>query len=69
MSFFDRFKQMFASGSGLPIINVNKRFELMGRTGCNRVVNLVAGGNRPGDIVDVRISEVRGHSLRGELVS
>ncbi len=42
--------------------------ELMGRTECNRVVNLCAGDHRAGEIVDARISEVRGHSLRGELV-
>jgi tRNA-2-methylthio-N6-dimethylallyladenosine synthase len=43
--------------------------ELMGRTECNRVVNLPAGSHRVGEFVDVRISEVRGHSLRGELVA
>jgi tRNA-2-methylthio-N6-dimethylallyladenosine synthase len=42
--------------------------ELMGRTECNRVVNLDAAGHGAGEFVDVRISEVRGHSLRGELV-
>ena len=41
----------------------------MGRTECNRVVNLAAAGRRAGELVDVRISEVRGHSLRGELVA
>jgi tRNA-2-methylthio-N6-dimethylallyladenosine synthase len=43
--------------------------ELMGRTECNRVVNLDAAGRRPGDLVDVRITEVRGHSLRGDVVA
>src|SRR6202140_3825230 len=34
MSILDKIKQMFASsGSSLPIINVEKRFELLGRTG------------------------------------
>jgi tRNA-2-methylthio-N6-dimethylallyladenosine synthase len=42
--------------------------ELMGRTECNRVVNLAAPSGRIGQMVDVRITEVRGHSLRGELV-
>ena len=42
--------------------------ELMGRTECNRVVNLAAAGRRAGELVDVRITAVRGHSLRGELV-
>src|ERR1700704_2803351 len=32
MSFLDKFKQLFAS-STVPIINVEKRFELLGRTG------------------------------------
>jgi tRNA-2-methylthio-N6-dimethylallyladenosine synthase len=43
--------------------------ELMGRTECNRVVNLAAGEHRAGELVDVRITEVRGHSLRGELAA
>ena len=42
--------------------------ESMGRTECNRVVNLAADGHRAGELVDVRITEVRGHSLRGELI-
>ncbi|MGZ8260836.1 MAG: tRNA (N6-isopentenyl adenosine(37)-C2)-methylthiotransferase MiaB [Caldimonas sp.] len=41
--------------------------ELMGRTACNRVVNLAAGDRRAGEFVDVRIREMRGHTLRGEL--
>src|SRR5436305_11684022 len=32
MSIFDKLKQLFSS-SGLPVINVSKRFELLGRTG------------------------------------
>ena len=43
--------------------------ELTGRTECNRVVNFVAPAGRIGELVDVRITEVRGHSLRGELVA
>jgi len=43
--------------------------ELMGRTECNRVVNLAAGEHRAGELVDVRITQVRGHSLRGELAA
>jgi len=43
--------------------------ELAGRTSCNRVVNLRAAGRAPGEFVDVRIVEVRGHTLRGELVA
>src|ERR1700685_1944009 len=33
MSFFDKFKQMFASGGGHSVVDVKKRFELIGRTG------------------------------------
>ncbi len=33
MSFFDSIKRMFAGAGSLPIIDVNKRFELVGRTG------------------------------------
>jgi tRNA-2-methylthio-N6-dimethylallyladenosine synthase len=43
--------------------------ELMGRTECNRVVNFAAAENLAGRLVDVRITEVRGHSLRGEPVA
>ncbi len=43
--------------------------ELMGRTECNRVVNVAAPADRIGQLVDVRITEVRGHSLRGEPVA
>jgi tRNA-2-methylthio-N6-dimethylallyladenosine synthase len=43
--------------------------ELAGRTSCNRVVNLRATGRAPGELVDVRILERRGHTLRGELVA
>jgi tRNA-2-methylthio-N6-dimethylallyladenosine synthase len=43
--------------------------ELMGRTECNRVVNVVAPEASIGQLVDVRITEVRGHSLRGEPVA
>jgi len=40
--------------------------EQMGRTECNRVVNFAAAGDLAGRLIDVRITEVRGHSLRGE---
>ena len=43
--------------------------ELMGRTECNRVVNIAAPDDRIGRLIDVRITEVRGHSLRGEPVA
>ena len=41
----------------------------MGRTECNRVVNFAAADDDvAGRLIDVRITEVRGHSLRGEPV-
>ena len=43
--------------------------ELMGRTACNRVVNFAAGTDVVGQMADVHIEEVRGHSLRGRLAS
>jgi eukaryotic-like serine/threonine-protein kinase len=33
MSFFDKIKQMFKPGDGRNIVDVNQRFELLGRTG------------------------------------
>ena len=42
--------------------------ELMGRTECNRVVNFVGDATLIGQMVDVRISETRPYTLRGELV-
>jgi tRNA A37 methylthiotransferase MiaB len=41
----------------------------MGRTASNRVVNLPAPARSAGELVDVRIVDVRGHTLRGELVA
>jgi len=46
----------------------NDTGEQMGRTECNRVVNFAAAGDLAGRLIDVRITEVRGHSLRGEPV-
>ncbi|HEX7437219.1 MAG TPA: tRNA (N6-isopentenyl adenosine(37)-C2)-methylthiotransferase MiaB [Caldimonas sp.] len=43
--------------------------ELMGRTECNRVVNFAGPARLIGAMVDVTISEVRGHSLRGNVVA
>ncbi|MDO9291202.1 MAG: radical SAM protein, partial [Hydrogenophaga sp.] len=45
--------------------------ELMGRTECNRVVNVAAGPNAArlvGQMIDVRITETFAHSLRGEVM-
>ena len=42
--------------------------ELMGRTECNRAVNFVGQPRLIGQIVDVKITETRSYSLRGEVV-
>jgi tRNA-2-methylthio-N6-dimethylallyladenosine synthase len=42
--------------------------ELMGRTECNRVVNFVGTAALIGQMVDVKITETRPYTLRGELV-
>ncbi len=43
--------------------------ELMGRTECNRVVNFVGQPRLIGQLVDVRITETRSYSLRGEVLT
>ena len=43
--------------------------ELMGRTQCNRVVNFVGQQRLVGQLVDVRITETRSYTLRGEVVT
>ena len=45
--------------------------EIMGRTECNRVVNVAAGPNAArlvGQMIDVRITQTFPHSLRGEVM-
>ena len=42
--------------------------ELMGRTECNRVVNFAGPARLLGQMVDVRITETRSYTLRGEVV-
>jgi len=42
--------------------------ELMGRTECNRVVNFAGPARLVGQLIDVRITETRTYSLRGEAV-
>jgi tRNA-2-methylthio-N6-dimethylallyladenosine synthase len=42
--------------------------ELMGRTECNRVVNFAGQPRLVGQLVDVRVTETRTYSLRGEVV-
>jgi len=52
------------------VTNVSKKREeeLSGRTECNRVVNFKADKNTIGQIIDVKITEVRPNSLRGEVI-
>ena len=42
--------------------------ELMGRTQNNRVVNFIGTNNLIGKIIPVLITDVKKHSLRGELI-
>ncbi len=42
--------------------------ELMGRTECNRVVNFAGAAQLVGNLVDVRISDTRTYTLRGEVL-
>ena len=42
--------------------------ELMGRTECNRVVNFAGQPRLVGQMVDVRITETRSYTLRGEVL-
>ena len=41
----------------------------MGRTDCNRVVNFAGPARLSGQMVDVRITETRSYTLRGEVVT
>jgi tRNA-2-methylthio-N6-dimethylallyladenosine synthase len=43
--------------------------ELMGRTECNRVVNFVGQPRLVGQLVDVRVTETRSYTLRGEVLT
>ena len=43
--------------------------ELMGRTQCNRVVNFAGPARLIGQLIDVRITETRTFSLRGEVLT
>ena len=43
--------------------------EWMGRTECNRVVNFVGNSRLVGQLVDVKITETRTYSLRGEVLT
>jgi tRNA-2-methylthio-N6-dimethylallyladenosine synthase len=50
-------------------LSKKRAHELAGRTGNNRVVNFAGGGELVDRFVDVRITECRSHSLRGELLA
>ena len=43
--------------------------ELMGRTECNRVVNFAAPERLIGQMVDVKITDTRTYTLRGEVLT
>jgi len=43
--------------------------EWMGRTECNRVVNFAGHSRLVGQLVDVKITETRTYSLRGEVLT
>ncbi|QDL53643.1 tRNA (N6-isopentenyl adenosine(37)-C2)-methylthiotransferase MiaB [Rhodoferax aquaticus] len=43
--------------------------ELMGRTECNRVVNFAGPARLVGNLVDVKITETRSYTLRGEVLT
>jgi tRNA-2-methylthio-N6-dimethylallyladenosine synthase len=43
--------------------------ELMGRTECNRVVNFAGQPRLVGQMVDVKITETRSYTLRGEVIT
>jgi tRNA-2-methylthio-N6-dimethylallyladenosine synthase len=42
--------------------------ELMGRTECNRVVNFPGNERLIGQMVDVRVTEAKTYTLRGEVL-
>ncbi|MDE2416418.1 MAG: tRNA (N6-isopentenyl adenosine(37)-C2)-methylthiotransferase MiaB [Burkholderiales bacterium] len=42
--------------------------ELMGRTECNRVVNFAGDASLVGQLIDVKITETRSYTLRGEVL-
>ena len=62
--------EMLGKNENILIEGVSKRNskELMGRTQNNRVVNLIGTTNLIGKIIPVLITDVKKHSLRGELI-
>lgn len=62
--------EMLGKNENVLIEGLSKRNtkELMGRTQNNRVVNLIGTTNLIGEIIPVLITDVKKHSLRGELI-
>ena len=62
--------EMLGKNENVLIEGLSKRNtkELMGRTQNNRVVNLIGKTNLIGKIIPVLITDVKKHSLRGELI-
>ena len=62
--------EMLGKNENVLIEGLSKRNskELMGRTQNNRVVNLIGTTNLIGKIIPVLITDVKKHSLRGELI-
>ncbi|RZP20713.1 MAG: tRNA (N6-isopentenyl adenosine(37)-C2)-methylthiotransferase MiaB [Burkholderiaceae bacterium] len=62
--------EMLGKNENVLIEGLSKRNlkELMGRTQNNRVVNLIGPTNLIGKIIPVLITDVKKHSLRGELI-
>ena len=66
----DHSYEMLGNNENVLIEGLSKRNakELMGRTQNNRVVNLIGTTNLIGKIIPVLITDVKKHSLRGELI-
>ena len=66
----DHSYEMLGNNENVLIEGLSKRNakELMGRTQNNRVVNLIGTTNLIGKIIPVLITDVKRHSLRGELI-
>ena len=66
----DHSYEMLGKNENVLIEGLSKRNakELMGRTQNNRVVNLIGTTNLIGKIIPVLITDVKKHSLRGELI-
>ena len=64
-------KSLLGSTQRILVEGPSKRdgSELMGRTECNRVVNFAGPERLVGQLTDVRITETRTYSLRGEVLT